>query len=200
MVSERLRTRPAVLLVLIALVAFGAPSTALAQASPNHARSRSTSWTTVGVLRSVTPHRVTIESTAGGAVRSYRTDVFTTVCYEPNLCLGSGDTSPLLPGATVTAQVATDKRGDAHASTIFVTSVAATIRIDSVNGDVIAGHSTRSGAPFTIVRRPFTILVDEHGAVPGGVPNLQIGSVLYFTGLAGLDSGSPVTIAARLFP
>jgi len=199
MASRRLRTRPAGLLVLIALFVFAAPSAALAQASPIHARSRSTAETTVGVLRTVTPHRVTIESTAGGAVRSYRIDVFTTVCYQPSLCLESGNTSPLLPGATVTAQVAPDKRGGAHASTIFVTSVAATVRIDSVDGDVITGHSTRSGVPYTIVRRPFTILVDKHGAVPGGIPNLQIGSVLYFTGLAGLDNGSPVTIAARLF-
>jgi hypothetical protein len=32
------------------------------------------------------------------------------------------------------------------------------------------------------------------------VPDLRIGAVLYFTGLAGFDRGSPVTIAARLFP
>ncbi len=200
MTSKRSSMRPVGLLALVVLIVFGAPTAALAQTSSTHAPRPSTSWTTVGVLHSVMRHRVTVESTADEAIHSYRIGVFTTVCYQPNLCLQSGNTSDLLPGATVTAQVATDKRRVAHASTIFLTSVSDTVRIDSVDGDVITGHSTRSGATSTILRRPFTILVDERGAVTGGIPNLEIGSVLYFTGLAGFDNGSPVTIAARLFP
>jgi hypothetical protein len=152
------------------------------------------------VLKSVTAQRVTIESNAGGPARAYRIGVLTTVCYQPNLCLNSGDTTPLLPGATATAWVATNKRGVAHASTIFVTPVSATITVESINGDLIAGRDTRSDTPYTILREPSTILVDAQGEeVRGGEPNLQIGSVLYFTGLAGLDKGSPVTIAFRLF-
>jgi hypothetical protein len=198
MSSQRWGTRAVGLAVLVALLWFGA--VVGAQAKPARARSRSTAERIVGVLRAVTPHRVTIEGSAGGPARDYRIDVLTTVCYEPNLCLQSGNTSPLLPGATVTAQVATNKRGVAHASTIFVKSVSATIQIDAVDGDAISGHSTRHGESYTIVRRPFTIVVDERGATPGALLNLQVGSVLYFTGLAGLDTGNPVTIAVRLFP
>jgi hypothetical protein len=182
----------------VALTAFLA-SVGLAHALPADASDRSTATTTVGVLRSVTRNTVIIESTAENAARTYRIDVFTTVCYEPNLCLESGNTSPLRPGATVSAQVAPDKHGNAHASTIFLTSVAATIRVDSCNGDVITGHSTLHGEPYTIVRRPFTILVDQRGEVRGGVPNLPVGSVISFTGLAGVDKGSRVTIAVRIF-
>jgi hypothetical protein len=161
----------------------------------------STSDTIVGVLRTVGAHRVTIESNGDGTARTYRIGVLTTVCYEPNLCLGSGDTTPLLPGAVVTAWVATNKRGVAHASTIFVTSVSATIRVDSVNGDLISGTDTRSEERYTILCGPRTILVDSQGRqVRGAVPNIAIGSVLYFTGLTGLDRGSPVTIGVRLFP
>jgi hypothetical protein len=179
---------------------FAIASVPQARATSNQSTGRSTAERIVGVLDSVAPHRIAIASLGGGDARTFRTDVLTTVCYEPNLCLQSGNTSPLLPGATVTAQVATNKRGVAHASTIFVTSVAATIRIDTVDGDVITGRSTRSDTPFTIVRRPFTVVVDASGEAPGAVPDLQIGAVLYFTGLAGFDRGSPVTIAARLFP
>lgn len=183
-------------LALVALLASGA----LIRAVPSEASDRSTVGTTVGVLRSVTRHKVTIESTAGGAARSYRIDVLTTVCYEPNLCLRSGDTSPLRPGAAVSAQFAVDKRGNAHASTIFLTSVADTVVVDAVNGDTIFAHSTHLGGPaYTIVRRSFTILVNQQGEEAGGVPNLQVGSVFYFTGLAGFDNGSPVTVAVRLF-
>jgi hypothetical protein len=194
--SPRSVTRFAGMLGLVALLVIDVPATASARPGGG----RTTVETIVGVLASVSKGRVTIASTAGDSARAYRTDVLTVVCYEPDLCLQSGDMTPLLPGATVRADVAPDQHGRAHASTLFLTSVAATIRVDALEGDVIMGHSTRSDAAFTVVRRPFTIVVDQRGEESGVDPGLQVGQVVYFTGLAGFVNGSPVTIAARLFP
>jgi hypothetical protein len=200
MALRKATTIAGIALAVVVLLPIGALGS-LAGATAIRAEGRSTTDTVVGVLRSVTAHRIIVESSAGGGAHGYRIDVLTTVCYEPNLCMESGNTSPLLPGATVRAQVATNRRGDAHASTIFVTSVAATIRVESIDREVITGRSTRADVPFTVVRRPFTILVDAaRGEVRGVAPDVQVGDVLYFTGLAGIVDGSPVTIAARLFP
>jgi hypothetical protein len=192
----------ALLAIVAAIVGLNLLPSSTAPPAPRPTRfvGHSTAETVDGVVEAVAPDEVTI-AIDDGRTQTYRIGVFTTVCYRPSIGCDEGAIGRLLPGATVTATVAREGNQPPHASTLFISIVADTVRVDAVDGEVITAHSTHPGGPpYTIVRGPFTILVDQSGTeVPGGDPQLQVGGLLYFSGLAGMQDGSPVTIAARLF-
>jgi hypothetical protein len=166
---------------------------------PIRFRGSSTARKLRGVLASVSARDLVLQ-TADGRRTSYLVDNSTFVCGRHAIGCREGAARRLEPGSRVWAQVGTDARGHAHASTIFVTDQAGNVQVDAIDGNELQVHDDRHGLSYTLAIRPFTVLVDAAGETRARAESFHIGDRFFFVGVDGVVHREPVTLPTRIFP